>query len=62
MDCYLGIDVAKATLDIAALPSGETWAGTNDDAGLHELVPRRCWRSHRPSSCSTRRAGLKVLR
>ena len=22
------------------MPSGETWAVTNDDAGLHELVPR----------------------
>jgi transposase len=40
MDCYIGIDVAKATLDIAAIPSGETWAVTNDDAGLQELVPR----------------------
>lgn len=40
MDCYIGIDVAKATLDIAALPSGESWTVTNDEAGLHELVPR----------------------
>ena len=40
MDCYIGIDVAKATLDIAVLPSGESWTITNDDAGLHELVPR----------------------
>ena len=40
MDCYVGIDVAKATLDIAALPSGESWTVTNDDAGLQELVPR----------------------
>jgi transposase len=40
MDCYIGIDVAKATLDIAALPSGESWTVTNDDSGLHELVPR----------------------
>jgi transposase len=40
MDCYIGIDVAKATLDIVALPSGESWTVTNDDAGLHELVPR----------------------
>ena len=40
MDCYIGIDVAKATLDIAAVPGGETWAVTNDDAGLQELVPR----------------------
>jgi transposase len=40
MDGYIGIDVAKATLDIAALPSGETWTVTNDDAGLQELLPR----------------------
>jgi transposase len=40
MDCYIGIDVAKATLDIAVLPSGEAWAVTNDDVGLQELVPR----------------------
>lgn len=40
MDCYIGIDVAKATLDIAALPSGDSWAVTNDDAGVHALVSR----------------------
>ena len=40
MDCYIGIDVSKATLDIAALPDGESWTVTNDDAGLAELLPR----------------------
>jgi transposase len=40
MDCFIGIDVAKATLDIATLPSGETWTVTNDAAGLQELLPR----------------------
>jgi transposase len=40
MDCYVGIDVAKATLDLATVHSGETWTVTNDDVGLHELVPR----------------------
>ena len=40
MDCFIGIDVSKATLDIASLPDGETWAVTNDDAGFAELVPR----------------------
>jgi transposase len=40
MTCFIGIDVAKATLDIAVLPSGETWAVGNDDAGVHELLPR----------------------
>ena len=40
MDCYIGIDVSKATLDVASLPNGESWAVTNDDLGLAELTPR----------------------
>ncbi len=40
MDCYIGIDVSKATLDIASLPDGESWTVTNDDRGLAELAPR----------------------
>ena len=40
MDHFIGIDVAKATLDVASLPDGEVWTVTNDDAGLRELVPR----------------------
>jgi len=40
MDCFIGIDVSKATLDIAALPDGESWTVTNDDHGLAELAPR----------------------
>lgn len=40
MDCYIGIDVSKATLDVAALPTGESWTATNDDRGLAELTPR----------------------
>ncbi len=35
---YVGIDVAKATLDVAVRPSGETWQVTNDEAGIVELV------------------------
>ena len=31
---YVGIDVAKATLDVAVRPSGETWQVTNDEAGI----------------------------
>jgi transposase len=38
MESYVGIDVAKATLEIAVLPSGETWTVTNDDAGVQELL------------------------
>ena len=40
MDGYIGIDVSKATLDIASLPDGESWTVTNDDQGLAELTPR----------------------
>lgn len=40
MDCYIGIDVSKATLDVASLPDGESWTVTNDEQGLAELTPR----------------------
>ena len=40
MDCYIGIDVSKATLDIASRPDGESWTVTNDAVGLAELLPR----------------------
>ena len=40
MESYVGLDVAKATLEIAVLPSGETWTVTNDDAGVQELLPQ----------------------
>jgi transposase len=35
---FVGIDVAKAHLDIAVRPSGERWTGTNDDGGITALV------------------------
>jgi transposase len=37
---YMGIDVAKAQLDIAVRPSGEQWTATNDEAGITTLVAR----------------------
>ncbi len=37
---YVGIDVAKAVLDVAVRPSGETWRVANDDVGISELVHR----------------------
>jgi transposase len=40
MDCFIGIDVSKATLDIACRPDGESWTVTNDAPGLAELTPR----------------------
>lgn len=37
---YVGIDVAKAHLDVAARPSGDPWRVTNDAAGIARLVAR----------------------
>lgn len=37
---YVGIDIAKAQLDIAVRPSGEQWVAPHDDAGLNALVER----------------------
>lgn len=36
--CFVGIDIAKATLEVAVLPSDERRAFTHDEAGLAELV------------------------
>ena len=38
--CFVGIDVAKAQLDIALRPSGERWAVANDASGVATLVDR----------------------
>src|SRR5256712_10330573 len=40
MPCFVGIDVAKAQLDIALRPSGERWAVPNDASGVMTLVDR----------------------
>ena len=40
MPCFIGIDVAKAQLDIAVRPSGERWAVANDASGVATLVER----------------------
>ena len=37
---FVGIDVAKAQLDIALRPTGERWAITNDAPGITALVTR----------------------
>ena len=43
--CFVGIDVAKAQLDMALRPSGERWAVPNDAGGVGTL-----WNSCRPST------------
>lgn len=35
-----GVDVAKAVLDVAVRPSGDTWQVPNDEAGVAALVVR----------------------
>ena len=37
---YVGIDVAKAELVVAARPTGETWAASNDSTGIRSLIDR----------------------
>jgi transposase len=37
---FVGIDVAKATLDIAVRPTAETWSAPNDATGIDALVTR----------------------
>ena len=38
--CFVGIDVAQATLDLAVRPTAETWQVSNDEAGITTLVPQ----------------------
>lgn len=40
MPCFVGLDVAQATLDVALQPGGERWSVPNDEAGIAELVQR----------------------
>ncbi len=39
-EVFVGIDVAKARLDVGLHPSGETWAAEHDEAGIATLVER----------------------
>jgi transposase len=39
-EVYVGIDVAKARLDVGIRPSGEVWAVDHDEAGIDALVAR----------------------
>ena len=36
---YVGIDVAKAGMDIAVRPTDERWSISNDEAGIRQLYP-----------------------
>lgn len=39
-DLFVGVDVSKARLDVAVLPTGEAWSTENNDAGIAALVTR----------------------
>ena len=39
--CFVGLDVAQATLDIAVRPTAEPWQVNNDAPGMTTLVPQR---------------------
>lgn len=45
--CYVGIDVAKAQLDVAVQPAGTCWRISNDAAGITALVAQL--EAHRPT-------------
>lgn len=37
-ECFIGIDVAKASLDVAVQPEGKAWSCPNDEAEFKDLV------------------------
>ena len=39
-ETYVGVDVAKAQLDVAVRPSGDSWQISRDQAGFRQLIPR----------------------
>ena len=39
-EVFAGIDVSKARLDVALLPSGEVISASNDDEGIDSLIAR----------------------
>jgi transposase len=39
-ELFVGIDVSKATLDVAVLPSDESWSLPNSEHGISQLVAR----------------------
>lgn len=40
---FIGIDVSKAMLDVAAHPTGQRWQVPNDPDGIADLVSRYEW-------------------
>jgi transposase len=71
--CFVGIDVAKAQLDIAVRPTGDRWSVPNDEAGIATLVAQlqaaapmlivleATGGSHRATVAALTAAGLPVV-
>lgn len=72
-ECFIGIDVSKANLDVAVRPSDECWRYANDEAGVAVLVERAALLSPTlvvleatggyevPLACALAAAGLPVV-
>ena len=39
-ETYVGIDVAKAQVDVAIRPADDRWRVSHDEAGIRQLVSR----------------------
>jgi hypothetical protein len=48
--CYVGIDLAQTTLNIAVRPSACTWQMANDDTGSTNLVSAKLMRDSAENS------------
>ena len=58
-ETYVGIDVAKAQVDVAIRPADDRWRVSHDEAGIRQLVSRLkpwnrswcCWRLRAAWNC-----------
>ena len=57
---FVGIDVAKAKVDVAVRPTDDKWEVPNDNAGIRQLVSRLRL-LNRPYCCLRHRADWSCL-
>ena len=53
---YVGIDVAKAQVDVAVRPTGDRWEVSYDDAGVGKLVTSPAASTLQPTGTSQKSA------
>ena len=56
---YVGIDVAKANIDIAVRPTGRVWQAPYNATGIAELVAQIAGPERQPRCCRRRPVGWK---